>query len=263
MNDTNQNDELSATEEFLNLCKKAQCHSDSGKGKSPVSSNDDFKPNVRKSIGRILQAFNYTGDIDFVAKALTAIRNFYSDENDVPQEVLALKDKEPLSAEDCIVLADECLCCIEEELAAVLCAAGYYANGAAMLKGKALVKLAELCLDANCLQHRELKFDTMDLVEIISEAQTLGCEEEASSLLEAMRKRFFGDFMGELDVDYLIDQEYDSHLLCLAAFCLNKGIGWEKDVPSATRLYEAALAQGYPRADYYLKKLRNIKENPE
>ena len=62
------------------------------------------------------------------------------------------------------------------------------------------------------------------------------------------------DYEDEPDVDYFI-RNYQPDALCLAAFCLGVGIGWKKDVVSSKRLYEAALAQGYPRASYYLKEI--------
>lgn len=216
-----------------------------------------FEPNVRQSIDKVLQAFGCLFKSDFVDRAIAAIIDSYCNEEDVPRDIIAMRSKRPLSTGDCIILADECQDCCEEELAAMLYAAGYYADGTVEQKGNALVKLAELCNNSNILQYRQLEFDTMDLVEILSEAQILGYEEPIRLLAER-HKRFFEDFADELDVDDLLDQNYDGSFLCFAAFCLCKGIGWEKDVPAATRLYEAALAKDYPRAAYYLKEIHTI-----
>lgn len=214
-----------------------------------------FEPDVRQSLIDILRSFDITEKFDFVGKAFEAILEFYcGDERDVPNDVWQLRDKEQLKPEDYVMLADECLSCGDEQLAARLYASGYCADGEAKEKGKALVKLADLYMNADWPKNGGRDWDVMKAVDLLTEALTLGCVASAKEALEGMREGLFEDYEDEPDVDYFI-RNYQPDALCLAAFCLVVGIGWKKDVVSSKRLYEAALAQGYPRAAYYLKEI--------
>lgn len=215
-----------------------------------------FEPDVRKDLVDILRSFDITDKFDYVGKAFEVILEFYCDEEDIPDEVRELKGKENLAAEDYVVLADECQSCGDEQLAARLYVAGYRADGAPGKRGEALVKLADLYMNSEWPRNGGREWDVMKAVDLLTEALTLGCVKEAKEVLEGMREQLFEEYEDEPDVNYFICN-YQEDALCLAAFCLGVGIGWEKDVPSATRLYEAALAQGYERASYYLREIRS------
>ena len=215
-----------------------------------------FGPNVRQSIVDILQSFEIGGRLDFVGHAFKAILENYCDEADVPSDVWRLKDKHELTTDDYIVLADECQNCNEEPLAARLYVAGYFANGATKDKGKALIELADLYMNSEWPRNGGREWDVMKAVDLLTEALPLGCVKDAKEALEAMREQLFEEYEDEPDVDYFI-RNYPPDVLCLAAFCLGVGIGWKKDVPAATRLYKAALEQGYFRASSYLKEIRS------
>ena len=215
-----------------------------------------FEPDVRKDLVDILRSFDITDKFDYVGKAFEAILEFYCDEEDVPDDVRELKGKENLAAEDYVVLADECQSCGDEQLAARLYVAGYHADGESGKRGEALVKLADLYMNSEWPKNGGRECDVMKAVDLLTEALTLGCVKEAKEALEGMREQIIEEYEDEPDVDYFI-RNYQADALCLAAFCLGVGIGWKKDVPSATRLYEAALAQGYERASYYLKEIRS------
>lgn len=215
-----------------------------------------FEPDVRKDLVDILRSFDITDKFDYVGKAFEAILEFYCDEEDIPRDVYELKEKKRLTPKDYVVLADECLSCDEEQLAARLYVAGCCTAGEPEKSGEALVKLADLYMNSEWPRNGGREWDVMKAVDLLTEALTLGCVKEAKEALEGMREQLFEEFEDEPDVDYFI-RNYQADALCLAAFCLGVGIGWKKDVPSATRLYEAALAQGYERASYYLKEIRN------
>lgn len=213
-----------------------------------------FEPDVRQSLIDILRYFGITEKFDFVGKAFDAILEFYCDESDVPSDVWELRDKKELKPEDYVALADECLSCGEEQLAARLYVAACCTVGESEKHGEALVKLADLYMNSDWPKNGGRDGDVMKAVDLLTEALTLGCVASAKEALEGMRERLFEDYEDEPDLDYFI-RNYQPDALCLAAFCLGVGIGWKKDVVSARRLYEAALAQGYPRAAYYLKEI--------
>lgn len=215
-----------------------------------------FEPDVRQSLIDILRSFDIAEKFDFVSKAFEAILEFYCDEEDVPGDVRELKGEENLTSEDYVALADECQSCGEEQLAARLYVAGYCTDGEPGTRGEALVKLADLYMNSEWPRNGGREWDVMKAVDLLTEALTLGCVKETKEALEGMREQLFEEYEDEPDVDYFI-RNYQADALCLAAFCLGVGIGWKKDVPSATRLYEAALAQGYERASYYLKEIRS------
>ena len=215
-----------------------------------------FEPDVRKDLVDILPSFDITDKFDYVGKAFEAVLEFYCDEEDVPYDVRELKEKKNLSPKDYVVLADECQSCGEEQLAARLYVAACCTAGEPEKSGEALVKLADLYMNSEWPRNGGREWDVMKAVDLLTEALTLGCVEEAKEALEGMREQLFEEYEDESDVDYFI-RNYQADALCLAAFCLGVGIGWKKDVPSATRLYEAALAQGYERAAYYLKEIRS------
>ena len=215
-----------------------------------------FEPDVRKDLVDILRSFDITDKFDHVGKAFEAILEFYCDEEDVPDDVRELKEKKNLTPKDYVVLADECQSCGEDQLAARLYVAGCCTAGEPEKSGEALVKLADLYMNLEWPRNGGREWDVMKAVDLLTEALTLGCVKEAKEALEGMREQLFEEYEDEPDVDYFI-RNYQADALCLAAFCLGVGIGWKKDVPSATRLYEAALAQGYERASYYLKEIRN------
>ena len=215
-----------------------------------------FEPDVRKDLVDILRSFDITDKFDHVGKAFEAILEFYCDEEDVPDDVRELKEKKNLTPKDYVVLADECQSCGEDQLAARLYVAGCCTAGEPEKSGEALVKLADLYMNLEWPRNGGREWDVMKAVDLLTEALTLGCVKEAKEALEGMREQLFEEYEDEPDVDYFI-RNYQAAALCLAAFCLGVGIGWKKDVPSATRLYEAALAQGYERASYYLKEIRN------
>ena len=215
-----------------------------------------FEPDVRKDLVDILPSFDITDKFDYVGKAFEAVLEFYCDEEDVPYDVRELKEKKNLSPKDYVVLADECQSCGEEQLAARLYVAACCTAGEPEKSGEALVKLADLYMNSEWPRNGGREWDVMKAVDLLTEALTLGCVEEAKEALEGMREQLFEEYEDEPEVDYFI-RNYQADALCLAAFCLGVGIGWKKDVPSATRLYEAALAQGYERAAYYLKEIRS------
>lgn len=215
-----------------------------------------FKPDVRQSLIDILQSFDITEKFDFVGKAFEAIREFYCDENEIPSDVLKLKNKKQLKPEDYIVLADECLCCDEEQLAARLYVAACCTAGESEKHGEALVKLADLYMNSEWPRNGGREWDVMKAVDLLTEVLTLGCVASARDALEGMREQIFEEYEDEPDVDYFI-RNYQPDALCLAAFCLGVGIGWEKDVASSKRLFETALTRGYFRASHYLKELRS------
>ena len=215
-----------------------------------------FEPDVRKDLVDILRSFDITDKFDYVGKAFEAVLEFYCDEEDVPYDVRELKEKKNLSPKDYVVLADECQSCGEEQLAARLYVAACCTAGEPEKSGEALVKLADLYMNSEWPRNGGREWDVMKAVDLLTEALTLGCVKEAKEALEGMREQLFEEYEDEPDVDYFI-RNYQADALCLAAFCLGVGIGWKKDVPSATRLYEAALAQGYERAAYYLKEIRS------
>ena len=215
-----------------------------------------FEPDVRKDLVDILRSFDITDKFDYVGKAFEAILEFYCDEEDVPEDVRELKEKKNLTPKDYVVLADECQSCGEEQLAARLYVAGCCTVGEPKKSGEALVKLADLYMNSEWPRNGGREWDVMKAVDLLTEALTLGCVTEAKEALEGMREQLFEEYEDEPDVDYFI-RNYQADALCLAAFCLGVGIGWKKDVPSATRLYEAALSRGYERASYYLKEIRS------
>lgn len=215
-----------------------------------------FEPDVRKDLVDILRSFDITDKFDYVGKAFEAILEFYCDEEDVPEDVRELKEKKNLTPKDYVVLADECQSCGEEQLAARLYVAGCCTAGEPKKSGEALVKLADLYMNSEWPRNGGREWDVMKAVDLLTEALTLGCVTEAKEALEGMREQLFEEYEDEPDVDYFI-RNYQADVLCLAAFCLGVGIGWKKDVPSATRLYEAALSRGYERASYYLKEIRS------
>lgn len=215
-----------------------------------------FEPDVGKDLVDILRSFDITDKFDYVGKAFEAILEFYCDEEDVPDDVRELKEKKNLTPKDYVVLADECQSCGEDQLAARLYVAGCCTAGEPEKSGEALVKLADLYMNSEWPRNGGREWDVMKAVDLLTEALTLGCVKEAKEALEGMREQLFEEYEDEPDVDYFI-RNYQADALCLAAFCLGVGIGWKKDVPSATRLYEAALAQGYERATYYLKEIRS------
>lgn len=215
-----------------------------------------FEPDVRKDLVDILRSFDITGKFDYVGKAFEAVLEFYCDEEDIPYDVRELKEKKNLSPKDYVVLADECQSCGEEQLVARLYVAACCTAGEPEKSGEALVKLADLYMNSEWPRNGGREWDVMKAVDLLTEALTLGCVEEAKEALEGMREQLFEEYEDEPDVDYFI-RNYQADALCLAAFCLGVGIGWKKDVPSATRLYGAALVKDYPRAAYYLKEIHN------
>lgn len=215
-----------------------------------------FEPDVRKDLVDILRSFDITDRFDYVGKAFEAILEFYCDEEDVPDDVRELKEKKNLTPKDYVVLADECQSCGEDQLAARLYVAGCCTAGEPEKSGEALVKLADLYMNSDWPKNGGREWDVMKAVDLLTEALSLGCVSSARDALEGMREQLFEEYEDEPDVDYFI-RNYQADALCLAAFCLAVGVGWKKDVPSATRLYEAALAQGYERATYYLKEIRS------
>ena len=240
-------------EEFVRLCQEARL--------SPPAKNDfstvEYEPDVGRSIADILRSFEMDEDFDVVGNAIDGIVLAYGgDENDIPFDISKLKGKKNLSAEEYVMLANECQTCDEERFAAKLYAAAYYSEAGQATRGEALVLLAELYMNSDWPKNGGREWDVMKAVDLLTEALTLGCVKEAKETLEGMREQLFEEYEDEPDVDYFI-RNYQADALCLAAFCLVVGIGWKKDVPSATRLYEAALAKDYPRAAYYLKEIRN------
>ena len=216
-----------------------------------------FEPDVRQSLIDILRSFDITEKFDFVGKAFESILEFYcGDERDVPSDVLKLRDKEQLKSEDYVTLADECLSCGEEQLAARLYVAACCTAGECEKHGEALVKLADLYMNSDWPKNGGREWDVMKAVDLLTEALSLGCVSSARDALEGMREQLFEEYEEDPDVDYFI-RNYQPDALCLAAFCLGVGIGWKKDIASSKRLYEAALAQGYPRASYYLKEIQS------
>ena len=214
-----------------------------------------FTPDFRKSIVDILRSFDILEKFDFVAKAFESIVEFYCDEEDVPKDVMALKDKDVLMPEDYILLGDECQSCDEEQLAARLFVAGFVADGTNEKKGKALIRLADLYMSSDWPKNGGREWDVMKAVDLLTEALTLGCVQDARTSLELMRDQIFEEWEDDVDVDYFI-RNFEADALCLAAFCLAVGIGWKKDVNAARKLYEAALSQGYERAECYLDEIK-------
>lgn len=230
-------------------CKKeiAELKRNQGKG---------FEPNVNQSIQDILRSFEMDENFDFVSKAFESILEFYDEEKSLPPAIRQIRRKVSLNSEDYVALADMCQFLDEEQLAAKLYAAGFFVEDNPVSRGMSLVKLADLYMNSEWPKNGGREWDVMKAVDLLSEALTLGCSKEAKITLEGMRDQLFEEFEDEPDVDYFI-RNYQADALCLAAFCLCVGIGWDKDVPSGTRLYEAALAQGYERAAYYLKEIRS------
>lgn len=216
-----------------------------------------FEPDVRQSLIDILRSFDITEKFDFVGKAFETILEFYcGDEGDVPNDVLELRDKEQLRPEDYEILADECLSCGEEQLAARLYVAAYCTAGEHEKHGEALVKLADLYMNSDWPKNGGREWDVMKAVDLLTEALSLGCVSSARDALEGMREQLFEEYEDEPDVDYFI-RNYQPDALCLAAFCLGVGIGWKKDIASSKRLYEVALAEGYFRASHYLNEINS------
>lgn len=215
-----------------------------------------FEPDVRQSLIDILRSFDITEKFDFVGKAFDAILEFYCDESDVPSDVWKLRDKEELKPEDYVTLADECLSCGEEQLAARLYVAACCTAGESEKHGEALVKLADLYMNSEWPKNGCREWDVMKAVDLLTEALSLGCVASARDALEGMREQLFEEYEDEPDVDYFI-RNYQPDALCLAAFCLGVGIGWKKDIVLSKRLYEAALAQGYFRASHYLNEINS------
>lgn len=220
-----------------------------------LASETIFEPDVKQSIVDILRSFDILGDFDFVEKAFKLISEYYND--DVPSDVLDLRNKNELCSEDYSLLGDECQSCGEEQLAARIFAAGYIADGPVDKKGESLVKLADLYMNSEWPRNGGREWDVMKAVDLLSEALKCGCVQSAKDTLEGMREDLFDEWIDEQpDVEYFI-RNYMVDALCLAAFCLVVGIGWKKDVDSATTLFEAALSRGYARASYYLDEIRH------
>lgn len=220
-------------------------------------SEDVFAPDVNRSIKDILGSFEVEEDFDVIGNAIDGILISYGGcEDDIPLDVEKLKNKKKLSADEYVALADECQNCDEEQFAVKLYAKGYSAAGIAEKKGEALVKLAELYMNSEWPRNGGREWDVMKAVDLLTEALSLGCVASARDALEGMREQLFEEFEDEPDVDYFI-RNYQADALCLAAFCLGVGIGWKKDIAASKRLYEAALAQGYFRASYYLNEIRS------
>lgn len=215
-----------------------------------------FKPDFRQSIFDIVKSFDMTIKSDVESKAFASIYEFYGDEEDVPGDIRDLKSKRVLSAADYCSLGDECQSCGEEQYAAVLYAKAVAADGEDAKRGKALTDLADLYMNSDWPKNGGREWDVMKAVDLLSEALMRGCVQEAKDVLEGMRDQLFDEWIDEQpDVDYFI-RNYQADALCLAAFCLAVGIGWKKDVRSATILYSAALSRGYDRATYYLDEIR-------
>lgn len=213
-----------------------------------------FEPDVKQSVLDILRSFDILGDFDFVAKAFELISEYY--DGDVPSDVLDLKGKNKFGSEDYSLLGDECQSCGEDQLAARLFAAGYIADGPVERKGESLVKLADLYANSEWPRNGGREWDVMKAVDLLSEALKCGCVQAARDTLEGMREDLFDEWIEEQpDVEYFI-RNYMVDALCLAAFCLAVGIGWKKDVDSATKLFETALSRGYMRASHYLDEIR-------
>ena len=214
-----------------------------------------FTPDFRKSIVDVVRSFDILEKFDVVAKAFESIVEFYCDKEEVPKDVMALRDKDKLSAEDCILLGDECQSCDEEQLAVRLFVAGYFADGANEKKGEALIRVADLYMSSDWPRNGGREWDVMKAVDLLTEALALGCVQDARNSLEGMREQIFEEWDEEVDVDHFI-RNYEADALCLAAFCLAVGIGWKKDVQASKKLYEAALSRGYERASYYLDEIK-------
>ena len=191
-----------------------------------------------------------------MSKAFESILVFYDEEKSLPLAIRQIRRKVSLNSEDYVALADMCQILDEEQLAAKLYAAGFFVEDNTVARGMSLVKLADLYMNSEWPKNGGREWDVMKAVDLLSEALILGCSKEAKITLEGMREQLFEEFEDEPDIDYFI-RNYQADALCLAAFCLCVGIGWGKDVSSGTRLYEAALAQGYKRAAYYLKEIRS------
>ena len=183
-----------------------------------------FEPDVRNDLVDILRSFDISDKFDYVGKAFEAILEFYCDEEDVPDDVRKLTGKKNLTPNDYVVLADECQSCGEDQLAARLYVAGYCTDGESGMRGEALVKLVDLYMNSDWPKTGGREWDVMKAVDLLTEALTLGCVEEAKEALEGMREQIFEDFEDEPDVDYFI-RNYQPDALCLAAFCLGVGIG--------------------------------------
>ena len=147
-----------------------------------------FEPDVRRSIADILRSFEMDEDFDVVGNAIDGIILAYGgDENDVPFDVSKLKKKKELSAEDYVMLADECQTCDDERFAAKLYAAAYYSEAEPATKGEALVQLADLYMNSDWPKNGGREWDVMKAVDLLTEALTLGCVKEAKDALEGMR----------------------------------------------------------------------------
>jgi len=227
-------------------------------------SEDVFAPDVNRSIKDILGSFEIIEDSDFAGRAFKALVALYGGENKIPSAVRKQKGKGPLQPEDYIALADECQNCDEEQLAAPLYAAGYYARGEAENRGEALVKLAELYMTSEWPKTGGREYDVMKAVDLLTEAVALGRTEDAKNALIDLREQTISEYEDEPDleecedgpdVDFFINN-LPGDALCLIGFCFGVGVGCEKDLTSATRLFEAALDKGYSRAAHYLSEIR-------
>lgn len=214
-----------------------------------------FEPNVMRSLTDILLSFAFEGKFNAAEQAFKVIYEFYDEEEDVPDDIKNLKGKDNLTVVDYILLADECLSCGEEQLAAGLYAAACCSKDLSRQKGEAFVKLADLYMNSDWPRKVGREWDVMKAIDLLTEALKLGCIEEAKTALEGMREQIFEEFDDEPDVNYFIGH-YRPDALCLAAFCLAFGIGWQKDVSAAIRLNEAAFKCGYDRAAYYLDEIQ-------
>ncbi len=219
-----------------------------------VASKVLFEPDARRSLTDILLSFDFTGKIDVVKQAFRLIYEFYDGEEEVPDDIKNLQDKDNLSVVDYILLADECLSCGEEQLAAGLYAEACCCKDDSRQKGEAFVKLAELYMNSDWPKNGGREWDMMKAIDLLTEALKFGCVEEARNALEGMREQIFEEFDEEPDIEYFI-KHYRPDALCLAAFCLAIGVGWRKDVSAAVQLNEAAFICGYDRAAYYLDEI--------
>ena len=216
----------------------------------------EFTPDVGQSIKDILWAFGHLPKTspDIGSQAIEAIYDYYGDEDIVPNDVRELKAKEPLSIEDYIVLGDECQACGEKQLAAYLYGVASCKNNANKNSvGKALIRLATLYMESS--SHGILREqDAMKAVDLLSEALSLGCNEDAKKALEEILNISFAEHEDAPNIDYIAGR-YTPDRMCLAAFCLYTGIGWNKDVEAARALFTTALKMKYFRASYYLKMI--------
>lgn len=224
------------------------------------------KPSIENSLKDVLRSFDASEDCDFVEQAIEMIIENYGGEKDAPQDVLALKDKEVLHSDDYVLLGEECQWCGDDQFAARSFAAAVAVPGDADVRGDALINLAQLYMVSDWPKNGGREWDVMKAVDLLTEALSLGCVQNAKDALDGMRSQIFCDLEDEFereggmddeqlfDVDYCISH-YEADALCLAAFCLAIGVGWKKDVATAIKLYEVALSRGYARAAYYLGEI--------